>query len=261
MRIKGVIHVHSTYSYDGSMELAALKDIFARRGIHFALMTEHTDRLSPAEAEKFIAECDALTDERFAMIPGFEVPYGNAHVLVAGARRFVSSITEDALSDSGGLAILAHPHRSGFAVDAKLRGMLDGIEVWNLQYDGKYAPRLRSLRFFKKLRERRNMLRAYAALDFHRASHAGGPVLVLDVPAIGKDAIMERLRNGAFTCQRGNVSLRSDGVMASGGGMRTILVGMLSIFIIWISKRAGKALARMGVKPPQRIKEFLRSKL
>jgi len=38
-------------------------------------MTEHVDELTPERAAAFVKECDALSDDRFRFIPGFEVPY------------------------------------------------------------------------------------------------------------------------------------------------------------------------------------------
>lgn len=53
-------------------------------------MTEHTDTLTPELAEDFVRECDRLCDETFRFVPGFEVPFEGAHVLMVGARTCVS---------------------------------------------------------------------------------------------------------------------------------------------------------------------------
>lgn len=48
--LKGVAHVHSTYSYDGCPSLAEIVAFLNGRGLDFVLMSEHTRGLTERDA-------------------------------------------------------------------------------------------------------------------------------------------------------------------------------------------------------------------
>ena len=81
MEVKGILHCHSTYSYDAKLSLPELKKLLQKKGLSFACMTEHTDELTKERAVAFVEECRSLSDGSFIFIPGFEVPYKHAHIL------------------------------------------------------------------------------------------------------------------------------------------------------------------------------------
>jgi hypothetical protein len=75
MEVKGILHCHSTYSYDAELSLTELKELFQKNGVQFVCMTEHTDELTKEQAMEFVMECEKFSDSSFIFIPGFEVPY------------------------------------------------------------------------------------------------------------------------------------------------------------------------------------------
>src|SRR5208337_3264907 len=49
--VRGVAHVHSTYSFDGCLNLHDLAGFFQERGIDFVLMSEHVETLDTDEID------------------------------------------------------------------------------------------------------------------------------------------------------------------------------------------------------------------
>lgn len=261
MNIRGALHLHSNASYDAKLPLSELRRLFLQHGLHFALMTEHTDRLSPLRAEQFIEACDGESDEHFLFIPGFEVPYKDSHVLMIGARAFISQRGETTLQawkQAAHLAVLAHPHRNHYEVDEIMREVLDGVEIWNSQYDGKFIPRTRSRKLFSYLRQRTPQLYAFSGWDLHRTEHAGGPTIVLAAPALTADVILGELAAGRFSSVSPSVEIDSAGNIVRGES--SFLFVRSSFFVISIAflKFANRVLAGLHLRPPKRLREYIR---
>jgi len=215
MKVTGVIHMHSTHSYDGKLSLSELKAFLIDKGVQFACMTEHTDYLDRAAADKFVTECRDLSDDRFIFVPGFEVPYGRAHVLHIGATEFVCTFANAAQlklwRKVSPLVVLAHPVRNQYKVDETLKGVIDGIEVWNQQYDGKQRPRVKSVKLLKKLRTDKPLM-ATGGIDFHRSEHFGNPFITVELESLTEAGIVRTFTAGEFSfgCNGYMVAARAD---------------------------------------------------
>lgn len=263
MQVRGLLHIHSTYS-DGEVALLSLRKFFLEKGFQFVVMAEHIEGLSMAGAERFIKECHELSDERLIIIPGFEVQYGEAHILAIGVDRFIEvKFSEDAIFQYAkeALAVLAHPHRNKFKISKTLENIIHGIEIWNSQYDGKYAPRPKSMNLLKGIRRQNKNFFAYAGLDFHRFSHFGGPALILEVDSLNQKQVLESLRQGKFVIQRGGIKIGSDGEFSGGNKRYFRIISAISTLLIDIFKFTNKLLAKMGVSLPRKVKAIVRSKL
>lgn len=266
MEIKGFIHAHSTYSYDGKLSLLELRSECLRRGITFVCMTEHTDELTEERAEAFVAECSALSDERFIFIPGFEVPYKDAHVLMIGAKDFVCSFatTGEELRQwavNASMVVLAHPVRNKFIVDDTLRDLIDGVEVWNQQYEGKRAPRVRSLKLYESMRTRHSELRATGGIDLHRRDHFGGPYTTLEVPQFTQEAIIKNLREGQYEVCAGRVEFTGTLPDVALCIKKSRIPSALSIVAVRMGKTVNAALARFGIALPRGLRSAIRSRV
>lgn len=260
---RGILHVHSTHSYDGKVSLPELKALLQKEGLSFACMTEHTDTLTPEAAELFVAECRTLSDASFVFVPGFEVPYGDAHVLHIGATRFQTAVAHTALElqawrEVASLVLLAHPVRNRFVVDEVLLGVIDGIEVWNQQYEGKRAPRTRSLALLKKLRHQKQLWGS-GGVDFHRREHLGTPYTRMDITELTETAILAALKAGAYTFGSTTCSIGATEVWSVGFGAR--VQSAVSIFIIGSGKLVNAALARLGISLPKRLVRSIRGRV
>lgn len=266
MEVNGILHAHSRYSYDAKLTLSEIRELCISRGIRFVCMTEHTDEMTPESARAFVTECDALSDEQFRFIPGFEVPYRSAHVLMIGMRSFferyapTSEVLLPWVSEAQ-FVVLAHPVRNHFDVDPELLELIDGLEVWNQQYEGKRVPRIRSLTLFDELRKKKPTLVAMGGVDFHRTEHFGSPLVTLNVEALSEDAIIEKLRTGAFTIHSEQV--RFFGTLPNAEELRRKyrLQSHVSVCIIVLGKFVNKVLASLGLSLPKSLKQLVRRKL
>lgn len=266
MEIKGIIHCHSTYSYDAKLSLSSIRQLCIAHNIQFVCMTEHTDELTKEKASAFIEECTRLSDATFRFIPGFEVPYEHTHILLIGARSFQSTHAADidslrAWTRETPFVVLAHPVRNHFIVADDLLHELDALEVWNQQYEGKRVPRTRSLALFELLRKKKSELIAVGGIDLHRIEHFGAPVVTLDIEALDETRIIEKLRTGAFV-----ISSDHARVYGSLPNPRQIIdmyrfESAFSVGIISIGKRLNAALALFNLKFPKSIKELIRRKV
>lgn len=265
MHYKGVIHMHSTHSYDGKMSLSELKQLLMSQGISFACMTEHTDTLTPEKAQAFVSECRDLSDDQFVFVPGFEVPYQNAHILHIGATECISQTADveqlKQWREVTPFVVLAHPVRNKFAVDQAMLDVIDGIEVWNQQYEGKKVPRVRSLKLLQALETKKVGLLATGGLDLHRKEHYGAPVTTLVAEALSTEKIIQALQTGAYTFGNEQVVLASFGTFKVGTKNAIVVPSALSVGIIVFGKTVNKVLAMCGISLPKALREKIRSRV
>ncbi len=270
MEIKGILHCHSTYSYDAKLSLSELKELLQKNGVRFVCMTEHTDELTKERATEFIAECERLSDDSFLCIPGFEVPYlsagqggEHAHILMIGTRTFheVYAPTIDILKHwtaDASFVVLAHPVRNQFIVDDGLLEEIDALEVWNQQYEGKRVPRVRSLKLFDSLHNIKPSLVATGGVDLHRREHFGAPLITLSVDECSESAILEKLKIGAFLVSSNEARFYGTLPDASEVIRAHRWVSHFSVCVIVLGKAVNKILASLGFSLPKWMKELVR---
>ena len=265
MKIKGVIHVHSKYSYDGKESLTSLRDFLLSQGVQFCCLTEHTDKMTIDQARLFVQECKALSGSQFLFIPGFEVPYGNAHILLVGCEVFLAQFANAEVlttwSSKSALTILAHPVRNRFKVDATIESVIDGIEIWNQQYEGKYVPRVRSCHLFSKLSLTHPNLLAMGGLDFHRREHFGAPIYTLELEHFSQEMVLRAFKNGEYIFGNDSVQVHAFGSFTGKGKFVHIVVSSLSVTIIVLGKNINALLARFGIRLPKAFTKFIRLKV
>ncbi len=266
MELTGIMHAHSSYSYDAKMSLPEIKELCQKNGVQFVCMTEHTDKLTPEQAENFVRECDALSDDMFRFVPGFEVPFAGAHILMVGAHTFVSQYastieTLKKWTDTAPFVVLAHPVRNQFQVSDALLESIDALEVWNQQYEGKYVPRTRSLRLFDTLRLKKSSLVATGGIDMHRAPHFGAPLITLNATVLSESDILEKLKIGAFRVHSEKASLY--GVLPNAPALIRLYRwrSMRSVGTIMLGKWVNALLAQLGLRAPKSLTQFVRSRV
>ena len=207
--VKGVVHIHSNYSADGEKSLPEIRDLFQRLGAGFVFLTEHYEGFEPPKVNSFVRECELLSNENIILVPGFEYKCGNLEILglninkmlsYAGARDLIEQIAAE-----GGLAVLAHPHKYGSAIDCKELSGLNGIEIWNCKYEGDAAPRMSSIALLRRFKS--GLTLAYAGLDFHNEKQAAGLYLTLTAGKLAPGDIVNSLKNGHFTIRKGKIKI------------------------------------------------------
>ncbi len=136
--IKGVIHIHSSYS-DGSKSIEEIAAIGEKAGLDFLMFTDH-NTLQPLQdgKQRFYGETAAII--------GYEIEDSNDenHYLSFGLEDVLRSDLKPkeyvrAIKEAGGLGIIAHPDeiRNAFPqypsypwTDWDIDGF-DGLEIWN----------------------------------------------------------------------------------------------------------------------------------
>lgn len=206
--LRGVLHVHSTMSYDGQHPLSELAEAARRRGYDFVAMTEHSDTLDQARLSDLADQCQALSRTDLLLIPGVEYTCeGNLHLLAFGMRRYTSErrpiAVAQRVAEAGGIPVVAHPIRYAYRAPEELAPWLAGIEVWNAGYDGRFIPNPRSFRLLEAFRRRNETLSAFCGQDIHRTRHFCDVGVVVDDDRLDERAILDALRQGRFAIQGG----------------------------------------------------------
>ena len=257
---RGILHIHSTHSYDGKLSLPELKAFLQERDITFACMSEHTDEMTATGAAAFVAECRALSDESFVFVPGFEVPYRRAHILQFGSTNFLAQTADEACltawSKEAPFTVLAHPIRNNFVVDQTMAACLDGVEIWNQQYEGKQLPRTRSATLLRSLRKTNSKLLATGGIDFHRPEHFGSPVTEIEMDTLSETNILQALTAGRYAFGTDTLQIE-----ATGDWRPTLLERLqstLSISVIDLGKFVNKLLFSLGLSLPKSLKQKVR---
>jgi hypothetical protein len=203
-RFRGIIHVHSTFSYDGRHSLDEIAAMAKQRGYHFVGMSEHSDTLDEAKVSDLIAACRQVSTPDCLIIPGIEFTCDdNLHLLAVGIQCYTDQTNPAAVAqfvrESGGVAIVAHPVRYQYQIPSDMVSHLDGIEVWNAGYDGRFVPNDRSLDLVERLRHQNPRLATFCGQDLHRIQEYDHVVLSLSCEALEQETILRALRNGRFT--------------------------------------------------------------
>ena len=157
MDIKGLIHIHSSYSYDGIFSLEELSELAKSKECSYIILTDHADDFTEKKMKSLVNECNRLSDTDFVLIPGLEFTCGGMHILAIGITEiiFESDLIKliDRIHDKGGLAVLAHVVIYKNIPYGKLKN-IDGVEVWNTRYEGRFSPSLKSLGILKSFRKK-----------------------------------------------------------------------------------------------------------
>ncbi len=204
MLYKGIIHVHSNYSYDGQHSLEEIAKLGVERGYSFIGMSEHSDTLSEENMVRYVKECEKSSASGCLMIPGIEFTCENdLHFVGLGVRHYTSAKdpvkVAEFIHQQNGIGIMAHPIRYNYSIPPYLAGIIDGIEVWNAGYDGRFVPNGSSLNFLKDLRSHHKKLLAFGSQDLHRITNQPHVQLLVSCDRLGEEEILEALKEGRFT--------------------------------------------------------------
>jgi len=201
--LKGLIHVHSNYSYDGQHSIHEIAQLGRERGYSFIGMTEHSDTLDKEKVALYVEECRKVSSPECLIIPGIEFSCdNNLHLIGLGVRHYTDSKNPLEVSafiqQEGGVAIIAHPKRYNYHIPSELAAALDGIEVWNACYDGRFVPNDRSLNLLKNFRKRKGSLLAFGGQDLHRITNHSHVQVGVTCEGSGDTAILTALKKGTF---------------------------------------------------------------
>jgi predicted metal-dependent phosphoesterase TrpH len=203
MHKTGIIHVHSTLSYDGRHSLEELAALGRQRGYGFVGITEHSDTMDVAKMAHLVAECERLSDHNVKLIPGIEFTCENdLHLIGLGVEQYADSKDPVWLAgfirDHGGVSIIAHPSRYNYEIPVALTNVIDGIEIWNANYDGRFIPNDRSITLWQERRLQNWNLVATGGQDLHVITGHVHVALTVDCEELTCGAILGAIRKGCF---------------------------------------------------------------
>ena len=205
--LKGIIHVHSDFSSDGFHSVADLADYARQSGFRFVGLTDHAEDVPAEDMQSFQQECIKWSDESFVMIPGLEFRcQEDLHILGIGVTENIAStdpfIVASHIQGLGGLAVIAHPGRNGYQFPRELCKVLDGIEIWNAGYDGRFVPPLANFRLLKEAQAVNPAVLGFGGADLHGFDRPPGVVLRLRQNGSGsvdRETVLDDLRTGGFS--------------------------------------------------------------
>jgi predicted ATP-grasp superfamily ATP-dependent carboligase len=202
LTLKGIVHCHTTTSYDGKVSLSDLCAMLRREGFDFVALSEHAQGLSDEDFAEFVESCRKHSTADFLVIPGLEVRCGtDVEIAAIGVTEVPPPVGPAELApwvrERGGFAIWVHPFKGGLWSGPFLD--CDASEVMNGKLDGTLAPNLSLLRSFR--RERRAGKRCFAVfgLDFHDLWQPRQVWVECAVSEKKAGAIVDALRQGRFT--------------------------------------------------------------
>ena len=205
--ITGIIHVHSEFSSDGFHSVADLADFARQSGFRFVGLTDHSEDLSAEDIQSLQRECIKCSDELLIMIPGLEFRcQEDVHILGIGVTENITSVdpvtVASEIQERGGLALLAHPGRNEYQFPRELCRVLDGIEIWNAGYDGRFVPPLANLRLLEEARAINPAVLGFGGADLHGFDQPPGVALQLQENGSGQvdiGMVLHGLRSGSFS--------------------------------------------------------------
>lgn len=199
-----MIHVHSIYSYDGKHSLEEIAQYGVKRGYSFMCMSEHSDTLNEEIMVKYVKECQIVSTPDCLIIPGIEFTCENdLHLIGLGVQHFTESKVPlevaEFIHQQGGVSIVAHPSRYNYQIPLDLAGIVNGIEVWNAAYDGRFVPNDKSLNLIKEIRKGNGSILAFGGQELHRISDRWSIETTAFCNELCKDAIIYSFKQGDFT--------------------------------------------------------------
>jgi hypothetical protein len=200
---KGIIHVHSNFSSDGQHSLKEIVHFGKKRGYNFIGMSEHSDTFDKDKMSGYVKKCQMLSDSDLLIIPGLEFTCeDNIHIIGLGIEDYIDSKNTlkviSFIHQQNGIAIIAHPSRNDYKISPELVRMVDGIEVWNILYDGRFVPNIHSLNFIRKLRKENSSILALGGQDLHRITNHINVEIILSCKELNKTVILSALKKGDF---------------------------------------------------------------
>jgi hypothetical protein len=214
--LKGIIHIHSTYS-DGELTLRELRKMFLSAGLNFACVTDHAEYFDSRKLSEYRAQCADLSDTSFRFVAGLEYECEQQlHILGYGVTRLVATKNPQTIIRTieceSGISVIAHPRDSAFGWIEEFAFLPSGIEVWNSKYDGRYAPRPVTFRLLARLQNRRPGMLAFYGQDLHWRTQYRGLLNRVECPDTATtEEILGAFRRGNFAGTNGEFHLPSSG--------------------------------------------------
>lgn len=252
---EGIVHAHTTRSFDGQLSYPELKDFLQKQGLSFICVTEHIEGLDQAQIDTIIDECRTNSDDNFLFIPGIEMDcfficfLGISHVIVDFSD---NRAVFHSLSKSARMCIFSHPIKARYKYPQWLIDQCDGVEVLNTKHDGEHYLRPQSEKLFREISKTRPQIVAVAGMDFHnRKNYTPIRLRLQQAGPLTTEFVLDALRQNHFFIVKNNRDLRSYGF-----ARRTL--AKLRIHAMDLSHKIHLILHDAGIVVPPRVKSMLR---
>ena len=258
--LKGISHVHSTFSFDGKVEIDKVHEFFAHRGFDFVLLSEHIETLDLPRMQEIYDACARVSTAQCLLIPGIEID--ELHILIFGIARpsaydDLESFTRNCHA-GGSLIVLSHPVKIRKGIPAAVLPLLAGVEVWNTRYDGRRSPRPASEDLFRQLRRNSPGLVAVCGMDFHNYSDFSPISLEVETASREPHAILDAIRRGrARICSHGAVIPIYDDSPAAAMLAHRVR-GRIAAVMYDGAVTVYRALKRLGLRIPRPIRRAVK---
>lgn len=213
MFIRAAVHIHSTWSHDGSWNLASITGAFIARGYNLILMSEHDQGFTEERLRAYRVACADASSDHLLVIPGIEYsdPLNKVHTLVWGDVCFLGAGTEtqhvlEHATAQGGVCVLAHPSRQAAWQEFRKEWLryLTGVEIWNRKTDG-WCPSPEAMEIIDH-----TGAAPIVGHDFHSTKQFFPFSVSFPINGLPtKDNVLDALRQGTFHCEVFGMDLRS----------------------------------------------------
>jgi predicted metal-dependent phosphoesterase TrpH len=253
-KYRGLMHVHSSYSFDGTMRLEELASECRSRKLDYIALTEHADakHFSEEKMISFVKECERSSSEAFLMVPGLEYDCEGMHILAIGIKNYfiekdLGSLIEG-IHKRGGLAVLAHVSYYDRIPYDELAG-LDGVEAWNSRYDSRFSPSRKSLNILSRFREKKKDMPAYAGLDLHARRSFGGITTTIKANKLSSEELVKSLREKKFYSTNNLIKFFPTNDPGSAKRFFFIATNAAYQIVKKLSRGGSRILYKAGIKP------------
>jgi hypothetical protein len=260
--LKGVMHIHSTYS-DGEFTLSELRQIFLAENCAFVCMTDHAEYFKQESVQRYIAECESLSDATLRMVPGLEYRCDrDMHILGYHATQLFNETNPQEvirhIDAQQAISVIAHPKNEFFEWIEGFSYLPQGIETWNSKYDGQYAPRSGAFALLQRLKQRSPTMHAFYGLDLHWKKQYRNFFIELECDSARNDEIISALRIGKYAACKENLRLPSSGVLSQSLLEQFDRTNARSSRMRLLAKQGKKMLDRLNIHLPASLKSQLR---
>jgi len=252
--IKGVAHVHSSRSFDGSYDYSQLRTLFVGAGLHFACMTEHIENLTQADIDAIRQECHHHSDQDFLFIPGIEMDCFTIYFLGLDS---VSVDFKDNLSiynslrESSGLCVLSHPIKANYSYPDWILRDCDAVEIMNGKHDGTFYFRPQSERLLGTIRRSRPEVVPIVGMDFHSPEQFSRVHMrLIREGELTLEFVLGELKAGRVTFRQGDRSL--DQLSAVARGARRARIHAMDL-----AHAINRRLRHLGVSVPKPVRRAI----
>ncbi|MDO8092502.1 MAG: PHP domain-containing protein, partial [Candidatus Brocadiales bacterium] len=222
-RIRGIIHIHSNYSHDGTASIEAIVNEAKKHGYGFVALTEHAENMDENSMAGYIEHCKALQTPELMVIPGLEIPCNNGtHLLAINVQKYITgySVLEVSkeIKNCGGICIVAHPSANEHNLSTEEIRYIDGMEIWNSRRrSGLTIPNLGAMRHLRRSRNKNKKISLYCGLDLHELREMKSFWIEIPSYCKSKTEFLKALCSGKFFTTNGMLSVSSSGYLSIKG--------------------------------------------